>query len=577
LVTKKIPLIATLSGYSLDKFRSDLIAGITVGTILIPQGMAYAMLAGMPPIYGLYASIVPLIIYACFASSTKLSVGPVAVSALLVLAGVSQLADPFSSEYIELVILTGFLVGLIQILLGIFRMGFLVNFISHPVISGFTSAAAIIIIVSQLKDALGLTMSNSPNCLSTLLEVASKFGQINWITAGITLISIFVIAVFKKINKTIPGPLIVVAIGIILSYYFSLGTKAVDIVGDIPGGLPKFSSPSFSLDALSKLWPTVMTVTLIGIVESLGIAKSLESRFKDHTLIPNQELIALGVSKVSGSFFSALPSSGSFSRSAINGEAGGKTTVSSLITALLVILTLIFFTTVFYHLPKAILAAIILLSVVKLFDIKEAKSLWKSDRLDFWMMFATFIVTLFLGIEAGVLSGVLLSILAVLYKSSVPAISELGHIEGTRYYKNIERFDEASGIDDTLILRFESKLFFGNADFFKETIMKRIHHEDSQISHVVIDGSIINDVDSTAKHMLRDLDKELNDQGVSLHLCGLVGQVRDSLYRSGLLTEIEKHHMTIHDAIVQIRNSDEYKVLCRSGNPLQTNETRNSK
>lgn len=577
MVTKKIAIIATLSDYSLDKLKSDLFAGITVGTILIPQGMAYALLAGMPPIYGLYASIVPLIIYACFASSSKLSVGPVAVSALLVLAGISQLAEPFSAEYIELVILTGFLVGLVQISLGMFKMGFLVNFISHPVIAGFTSAAAIIIIVSQLKDALGLQMTNSPNCLSTLSEVASQLGQTNWITAGITLISITVITVLKKINKAIPGPLIVAAIGIILSYYFSLGTKEVAIVGQIPEGLPKFSNPSFSLDALSKLWPTVLTVTLIGIVESLGIAKSLEARFKDHTIVPNQELIALGLSKVTGSFFSALPSSGSFSRSAINGEAGGKTTVSSLITAILVILTLIFFTTVFYHLPKAILAAIILLSVVKLFDIKEAKALWKSDRLDFWMMFSTFIVTLFLGIEAGVLSGVLLSILAVLYKSSVPAISELGHIEGTSYYKNIERFDEASGVDDTLILRFESKLFFGNANFFKDSIMKRIHNGDNQISHVVIDGSIINDVDSTAKHMLRDLDRELEDQGVSLHLCGLVGQVRDSLYRSGLLTEIEKHHMTIHDAIVQIRHSEEHEVLCRSGNPLQTNETRNSK
>jgi len=576
-ITLDIPIIQTLADYNLVKFKSDLVAGITVGTVLIPQGMAYAMLAGMPPIYGLYASIVPLLVYALLASSTKLSVGPVAVSALLVLAGISQIAEPGSTQYIELVILTGLLIGIFQILLGLLKMGFLVNFISHPVIAGFTSAAAIIIVISQLKDALGITMTNSADSLTTLKEVLSRLGDFNWITTTISVLSILIIILFKKVNRSIPGPLIVAILGILISYFGSLESLNVAVIGAIPVGLPKFSLPVFSMESVSILWPTVLTVTLIGIVESLGIAKSLEAKYKDHKVIANQELIALGVSKVTGSFFSALPSSGSFSRSAINGENGAKTTVSSLVTVVLVALTLIFFTSVFYHLPKAVLAAIILLSVLNLFDVKEAKHLWSTDRLDFWMMMSTFVFTLLLGIEAGVLCGVLLSIIAVLYKSSVPSISELGHIAGTQYYKNLDRYEEASGVSNTLILRFESKLFFGNASFFKDSILSRIENKAESIAHVLIDGSIINDIDSTAMHVLTDLDKELADRDIDLHFCSVIGPVRDSLFRAGLLTEAEKHHMNIHAAVTQIQNSSNQSVLCRAGNPLQTNERKDSK
>lgn len=567
---KFLPLFDTLSTYDSKTFRSDLFAGLTIGTILIPQGMAYALLAGMPPIYGLYASLIPIVIYALFATSSKLSIGPVAVSALLVLAGISQIAEPGSSEYITFVITAGLLIGLLQLLLGLFKMGFLVNFLSHPVIAGFTSAAAIIIVISQLKDALGLDIENSSSALMTLRAAFADFANINWITAGLCLTSLLVILTLKKINKKIPGPLIVVVIGIVVSYYFNLEAKGVEIIKSIPQGLPSFQLPNFSLDLLQKLYPTVLTVTLIGIVESIGIAKALEAKHKDHIVKADKELIALGLSKIAGSFFQAIPTSGSFSRSAINSNSGGKTQMSGLITVLMIVIALLFLTSLFYYLPKSILAAIILLAVISLFDYKEAKHLWHSNRNDFLMMAATFFATLFLGIEPGVICGVILSILLVLYKSSKPTMAELGNITGTRYYKNLERFEQAEGLPNTLILRFESQMFFGNSVYFKESIYDRIEAHHESVQYIILDGSQVSDIDSTAMHMLKDLDLDLKSKEIELHLCGAIGSVRDSLHKSGLLAELDKHHINVHAAVEFIHNSDS-EMICRPIDPLQNN------
>lgn len=532
--------------------------------------MAYALLAGMPPIYGLYASLIPIVIYALFATSTKLSIGPVAVSALLVLAGVSQIAVPGSQEYISYVITAGLLIGILQLVLGFCRMGFLVNFLSHPVIAGFTSAAAIIIIISQLKDALGLKIVNSSNTLTTLKSAISEIGNVNWITAGLCLASLISIVFFKKISRKIPGPLIVVVLGIILSYYFKLESYGVEIIKDIPVGLPTFHLPVLSFEVFQKLYPTVLTVTLIGIVESIGIAKALEAKHKDHKVSPDKELIALGLSKISGAFFQAIPTSGSFSRSAINSDSGSKTQVAGIVTVLMIVLTLLFMTTLFYYLPKASLAAIILLAVISLFDYKEAKHLWKTNRKDFLMMSITFFATLILGIEPGVICGVAMSILLVLYKSSKPPMAELGNILGTRYYKNLERFEQAAGVPGTLILRFESQMFFGNSTYFKESVYERINNHHEKVNYVILDGSQISDIDSTAMHMLKDLDNDLKTKNIELHLCGAIGSVRDNLHKSGLLGEMDKHHVNVHAAVELIQNNDS-SMICRPIDPLQTN------
>lgn len=563
------PISKTLKGYTKQYFRDDLFSGLTVGSVLIPQAMAYAMLAGLPPIYGLYASLVPLIIYSVFASSTKVAIGPVAISALLLFAGISTVATPFSEEYISLVILAGITIGVIQIILGILRLGFLVNLLSHPIIAGFTSAAAIIIAGTQLPDLLGLEKMQTSNPFQNFKHIFQNLNLVHVGTLIISCITIILIVILKRINRRLPGPLIVVVTGIVLSYFLNIESTGVQIVGEIPQGLPKLIFPDFGIDKMLLIMPTVFTVTIIGIVESLGIAKMLELKHRDHVLKADTELMALGLSKVGGAFFQAMPTSASFSRSAIHSESGNRTQVSTLISVSLVLLTLLVLAKAIAYLPKAILSSIIILSIVKLFDLKEMKHLWKTHRSDFSLLLVTFICTLGLGIEPGVLCGVALSICYVLYRSSKPNISILDQIPGTHYYKNVDRYETVGALPDCLIIRFESQIYFANADYLR-TELYRYVEDNPETKYIIIDSSTISDIDSTGLHLLDNIDKDFSERGIELHLCGTIGVVRDALHLSGLMTEPNKHHVTIHDAILSIKDG----TLENEANvhvPLQTN------
>lgn len=515
--------------------------------------MAYAMLAGMPPIYGLYCGLVPLIIYSLFASSTKMSVGPVAVSSLLVLSGVSAIAEPGTPEYIQLVIAAGLIIGLLQAILGFFRLGFVVNFLSHAVIVGFTSAAAIIILLSQLKDALGFPIPNSGLCLDTIIYASKNISQTNPISLIICLSCVATIYTLKKIKRTIPGPLIVVLVSIVISYFLGLETKNVKVVGDIPSGLPKFEAITISLEQLKLLIPTVLTVSLISIVESMGIAKALEAKYGDHRIYPNTELKAIGYAKIVGAFFQAMPSSGSFTRSAINGEAGAKTTVSGLVAACFVVVTLLFLTSVFYYLPKAVLAGIILVSIFSLFNVKQAKYIWKVRKTDFIMLVITFISTLIFGIELGVLTGVFFSVLAILYKISNPKIITLGQLPGTNIFKDVTRFAEAKESEEIIIFRFENQLFFANASVFRDQVLEYIETR-PKMKYLLLDARLIHDIDSHGTSILQEVDELLKSKDIELHLCGAIGQVRDRLYKSNLLGESDKHHLRISDAVERLND-----------------------
>lgn len=528
-------------------------AGLTVGSVLIPQGMAYAMLAGMPPIYGLYSGLVPLVIYALLASSTKMSVGPVAVSSLLVLSGISVLAAPGTQEYIQLVIAAGLLIGLFQTLIGFLRLGFVVNFLSHAVIVGFTSAAAIIILVSQCKDALGFSIPDSKHLLDNLKYAITHIQETNPFCLMMAMGTVLFILGLKKVWNALPGALIVVLISIALSYFLGFKESNIELVGDIPSGLPKFKDIIISWEQVLLLMPTVLTVTLIGIVESMGIAKALEVKHNDHHVDPNTELKALGFAKIIGSVFQSIPSSGSFTRSAINSNAGAKTTVSSLVAALLVLLTLLFFTKIFYYLPKPVLAGIILLSVFSLFNIKEAKYLWKVRKTDFMMMLCTFLSTLILGIELGVLVGVLFSIVAILYKISHPNIVTLGKLKDSNIYKDISRFEEAQEIRDVVIFRFENQLFFANASVFRDKVLHFLETKPT-MKYLLLDASLIHDIDSSGTHMLKEVDLLLKEKGIELHMCGAIGSVRDILYKANLLGESDVHHLNVSDAVERVND-----------------------
>ncbi len=545
------PLIESLRDYNKRSFYADLSAGMIVGIMLIPQGMAYAFLAGLPPVYGLYGGLIPLILYSIFGSSRQMSIGPVAISSLLVLAGVSELATPFTPEYIQLVILTGLGIGIAQLTLGLFRTGKIVNFISHPVISGFTSAAAIIIAINQLKDVLGITIPKFDYSYETLLFALQNLDQCQWISIVMTFASIGIMVGIKKIKRSLPAAIIVTVIGILISWIFNLSEQGLQIVGSIPQGLPSFVQLSLNYEIFEKLMPVVLTVTIIGVVESISIAKVLEGKHHNYTINPNQELIALGISKIGGAFFQSLPTSGSFTRSAVNNEAGARTTISSLVAALLIVLTLLFLTPLFFHLPKAILAAIILLAIRNLFDYKEAISLWKTHRTDFSLMMITFFATLTFGIEEGVFAGIFLSILNVLYRSSKPNIVILGNIPGTTYYRNINRFEEAKQIEGKLIIRFENQIYFGNATYFKESIRKLVKEHPDEIKEFLLDAKSIHYIDSSGLKALNEINTYLENRGTHFTICGAVGVVRDQLENSGFLEMIgeDRHFIYLHHAI----------------------------
>ena len=562
-----LPILSSLKNYSNSSLKTDLFAGLTVGSVLIPQSMAYAMLAGMPPIYGLYASILPIVIYALFASSTKVSLGPVAISALLLFSGISAIAEPFSSEYITLVITAGLLIGAIQLMLGLLRLGFLVNLLSHPVISGFTSAAAIIIAVTQLPDALGLTTSNGPHPIENCKNIILALSDYHLWTVVVSSVSLIGMWSLKKWVPKLPYAFLIVILGIVLSYLLDFNGKGIEVIGEIPRGLPSIAIPHLDMTTIRLLLPTVLTVTVIGIVESLGIARALQVKHKDHIIRPDAELMALGISKIGGSLAQAIPTSASFSRSAINSASGAKTQIASLTAVLLVILTLLFLAPMIYFLPKPILSAIILLSVLNLFDIKEMKFLWKTNRSDFAMLMITFLATLVLGIENGVLLGVIMSLLYVLYRSSKPTVAELGKIPETIHYKNLTRYERAQTQDGYWFIRFENQLYFANSEYFRSHIYNKIN-ADSSIRYIIIDSSIINSIDSTGIHMLNDLDKDLKKRNIELHLCGTIGSVRDSLHLAGLLHDEHKHHATINEAVRSIENPDS---KFSSPNSLQTN------
>ena len=550
------PITENFKNRTRSDWRKDLVAGITVAVMLVPQGMAYAMLAGMPPIYGLYGGLIPLLLYAILGTSRQMSIGPVAISALLVLAGVNQLAEPFSSEFIVLVIITGLMVGIMQVLLGLLRLGFIVNFISHPVIVGFTSAAAIIIAISQFKDLLGIEIPRFSHAYQTVEYAIQHIAEVNLTTVAMCIGSILLMLLLKKINKAIPGALIVVILGTLMVYILGENTVGVNVVEDVPSGLPAFQIPSITWGKISMLIPTALAVTIICIVESISIAKVIQSRHGNYQIRPDQELLALGFSKIAGAFFQSIPTSGSFTRSAVNDNSGATSGFSSIFTAMIIGLTLIFLTPLFYFLPKAILAAIILLSVTTLFDWKEAKSLWKNYRQDFYMMLTTFVVTLSLGIEEGVLTGVVLSIFMVLYKSSKPHIAILGKLPDSDSYRNIDRFDSVEQPKDVLIIRFDDQLYFGNASFFQDSIHELIEKSEDQIQLLILDASSMHVIDSTGFHAMEEIYEYLLKKNIQFYISGMIGPVRDKAILCGFIEKmgIKNQYLNIHQAVSHYQN-----------------------
>ncbi|MCH8232926.1 MAG: solute carrier family 26 protein [Bacteroidetes bacterium] len=575
-IRKFVPILQWLPDYSKEDLKGDLPAGLTVGVMLIPQGMAYAMLAGLPPVYGLYAATLPLLLYAIFGTSRQLAVGPVAMVSLLVATGVGALADPGSTAFVQYAILLAFMVGLIQFLMGVFRLGFLVNFLSHPVISGFTSAAALIIGLSQLKHLLGFDIPRSHLIHEIIGNAIAHISEVHPATLILGLGGMLVIMGIRKFNKTIPGSLVAVIAGILIVAVFSLDDKGLKIVQDIPVGFPKLSTSLFEINDIQALLPVALTIALIGFVESIAVAKAMQARHKGYEVDSNQELIGLGLANIGGSFFQSFPVTGGFSRTAVNDQAGARTGMASVISALLIILTLLFLTPLFYYLPKAILASVILVAVFGLIDVKEAGYLWKTDRRDFVMLLATFIATLTLGIEQGIAIGILLSLAFVVYKSTYPHIAQLGRLPGTNEYRNIVRFQEATESEDILIIRFDAQMFFANTAYFKEKLQKMEAAKGEKLKAVILVGTAINSLDSSAVHTLEDIVEDYKARNIAFMVTGVKGPVRDIMCRCGLMERIgeQNFYMRIHeavDAFDKMNSSENQSDAVRQKIATQTN------
>jgi SulP family sulfate permease len=559
LKKRYIAITTWLPNYPKEYLKGDITAGLTVGVMLIPQGMAYAMIAGLPAIYGLYAAIVPCFIYAIFGSSRQLAVGPTAMISLLVAAAVGGLAEVNTSEYIQLVLTLALMVGFIQLLLGVLRLGFLVNYLSHPVISGFTSAAAVIIIFSQLKHLLGVDIESNKHIHLLIRNVFEQIPNTNFVTLGIGISGIILILLVKKITPIIPGALMAVLVGISVTWGFGLDVYGVKIVGDVPDGLPIFVIPSLDINNIQSLIPAAITIALLGFVESIAIAKAMQLKHKNYILFANQELAALGLMNVFSSFFQSYPTAGSFSRTAVNDQNGAKTGLSSIITGLFIIITLLFLTDLFYYLPKPILASIIMLSVFNLIDIKEVKKLWNADRNDFWVLIITFLGTVSLGIEEGILLGVIISMAIVIYETTLPNYAILGKIPDETYYKDVTRFSNLKVRPDTLIMRFESRLYFANVTFFKKKINNEIKNKPF-IKAFFLDATSINTMDSSGFHAMEEVIEGCHKMGIDFYLVGVKGRVRDEMKRSGLMKKIGRKRIFIemHHAICEY-NAYPYK------------------
>jgi SulP family sulfate permease len=557
-----------IQDYNKTLFKGDLSAGITVAIMLIPQGIAYAMIAGLPPVYGLYAAIFPQLIYALMGSSRQLAVGPVAMDSLLVATALNTMTIIDTNHYISLAIFLALLMGLIQIFLGLMKFGFLVNFLSKPVINGFTSAAATIIGLSQLNLMLGIEIPSNNLLHKIIQSLWNTDTKVHLFTVFITTVSVISIFAINRFFRKIPAAIVVVIIASILTFKLGWNNTGVKIVGFIPEGLPSVKLQWASLAEIYQLMPMALTLALIAFLEAISIAKAIELKEKKETVDPNQELIALGAANVFGSFFQTYPTTGGFSRTAVNHQSGAKTGMAALISALLVGLTLIFFTDWFYYLPKAVLGAIILSAVISLIDLKYPYHLWKTHREEFFVLLFTFITTLFMGIKEGILLGTLVALSLMVYRSSQPHIAVLGRIKGTSRFRNVLRFsEEIETFPGVLIVRFDGQLFFGNHTYFKKQITTRIE-EEKKIKYLVIDAGPINYVDASASSTLHNWIQDLHQKNITVLWVKVIGPLRDLFFRDGMVKIIGKRNFfsSLETALRHIEGEEIPKIENRISN-----------
>ncbi len=562
MLKRYFPIFEWAATYDRDTLSSDMVAAVIVTIMLIPQSLAYALLAGLPAEVGLYASIAPLVIYAVFGTSRALAVGPVAVASLMTAAAVGNLAQQGTAEYYGAAIALALISGLMLTVMGLLRLGFLANFLSHPVISGFITASGIIIATAQLKHILGIN-AGGHNLYELVISIGEHISETNFITLTIGVFATaFLFWVRKNLKPLLrkwglgprmadilakTGPVLAVAVTTLATFGFGLADKGVKIVGEIPQGLPTPRIPAFDLELWSAIAVPALLIAIVGYVETISVAQTLAAKRRQR-IDPDQELIALGTANIGSAVSGGFPVTGGFSRSVVNFDAGAQTPAAGAYTAVGIALATLFLTPLLEYLPKATLAATIIVAVLSLIDLGALKRTWAYSKGDFAAMLATILITLGFGVELGISAGVGLSIFLHLYRTSRPHSAIVGQVPGTEHFRNIKRH-EVVVTPEILSIRIDESLYFANARFLEDLINDAVA-ADPAIEHVILMCPAVNFIDASALESLEAINSRLHDAGIKLHLTEVKGPVMDRLKRSHFLDELTgRVFLTQYDAI----------------------------
>lgn len=527
--------------YRTASLRQEIIAGLTVAALVVPQGMAYALLAGLPPAMGLYASILPMIVYALAGSGRQTSVGPVTVDSLMLVLGLSTLATAGTGSFIALAILLTAMIGAIQLAMGALRLGFVVNFLSYPVLAGFTSAAAVITVLGQLKHVLGISEPQQAEFYRTVVDVVTHVGQSNAITVVIAIGCMIALWAVKRWAPTAPGALALLVVCTALAYLLGLEAHGVNVLGPVTGGWPRLSLPSMNWANIQQLLPLALTMALVGFAQTISVGKSLGNKF-GYDIDANRELTALGLSNLTSSVSHGYAVSGSLARSALNAAAGARTQLAAIVSALCVGVTTLFFTPLFHYLPQATLAAILIVSALRLIDTREIRYLFKVKITEGFLLVFTFVATLALGIMPGLLLGIVASILLFITLNTRPNTAILGRLPNTNIFRNVQHFPEAETIAGLVILRIDASLYFANTVFLKEKVHEICRQHAADLKALILDASAVNDLDSSADTALHQLSAEFKKKGIEFYIAGVKAPVRDVMKRSGLYAVLGSDH-----------------------------------
>ena len=560
MLQRYFPILVWGRSYDREVLTSDLMAAVIVTIMLIPQSLAYAMLAGLPPVVGLYASILPLVAYALLGTSRTLAVGPVAVVSLMTASAVGAVAAPGTAQYWEAAVTLAALSGVMLVVLGLLRLGFLANLLSHPVISGFISASGILIATSQLKHILGVRAAGE-TWPEMLVGLAGSVGEINLATLAIGVpATLFLFWVRKGLKPALQrlglspraadmsakaGPVVAVAVTILAVIAFGLEARGVSVVGAIPAGLPPFALPSSDLALIEALWVPALLISVIGFVESISVAQTLAAKRRQR-IAPDQELIGLGASNIASALSGGYPVTGGFARSVVNFDAGAQTPAAGAYTAVGIALASLFLTPLLFHLPNATLAATIIVAVLSLVDLKTPQRLWAYSKADFAAHASTIAITLIAGVELGVIAGMAVGLLLYLWRASRPHAAIVGRVPGTGHFRNVERHTVLT-LPHLLSLRIDESLTYLNARWLEEYVLEQVA-ERPLLRHVILMCSAVNAIDASGLESLEAINHRLADAGVKLHLSEVKGPVMDRLGRTHFIEELSGRVFLSQDA-----------------------------